>query len=71
MWLCKSTRIHLKGHILQNCMCEGKARVGTMGEVASYLNLRECCPLMGLFVLPLDDGDTFSRELLNFIKRVS
>jgi hypothetical protein len=37
----KSTRMHLKGHMLENCMCEGEARVGAMAEVASYLKLRE------------------------------
>jgi hypothetical protein len=48
MWRYKSTRMYMKGHILQNCMCEGKARVGTMGEVAS------CFQSEGL--LPVDGG---------------
>jgi hypothetical protein len=43
----KSTRIHLKGHLLENYMCKGEARAGAMAEVASYLKLRECYPLSG------------------------
>lgn len=59
----KGTRMHLKGHTLENCMYEGKVRVGPMGEVASYLKLRECCLWRGHRTGHLDDGDTSSREL--------